>query len=260
MSTNDELDLFAEEAAHGEPSGETPAVPEKYKGKTVEDLIKMNQHADRKIGQLGNEVGSLRRMSDRLLELTPKQDNKAQLVAAKPVTVETLLNDPANTLKSAIEESDLGKRTQAAEARADRLEARISERDFTSRFPSYKEDMEDAKFLDFIKSTKLRSELSSAAATGNFDAGTRLWEEWEDRKQFLDSTATTETKPRKDKVPSTMRSTPSEGRVTGKKFSRVKVMELKEKAESGDPAAKMRWNSKEFQQELGQAHLEGRVV
>jgi len=41
-----------------------PDVPEKYQGKSVEELVAMHQQAEQKIGSQGNEVGELRKIVD----------------------------------------------------------------------------------------------------------------------------------------------------------------------------------------------------
>ena len=37
-------------------------IPEKYKGKSVKDIVRMHQEAERAIGKQGSEVGELRRI------------------------------------------------------------------------------------------------------------------------------------------------------------------------------------------------------
>ena len=39
-------------------------IPDKYKGKSVKDIVRMHQEAERAIGKQGSEVGELRRIVD----------------------------------------------------------------------------------------------------------------------------------------------------------------------------------------------------
>jgi len=50
-------------------------IPDKYQGKSVEDIVKMHQEAEKLIGKQAQEVGEVRRLADELLkrELSQKQ-------------------------------------------------------------------------------------------------------------------------------------------------------------------------------------------
>ena len=47
-----------------EPQDTEDDIPEKYKGKSVKDIVRMHQEAERAIGKQGSEVGELRRIVD----------------------------------------------------------------------------------------------------------------------------------------------------------------------------------------------------
>ena len=253
----DGLDLFDDEPVSGTSHANVaPAVPAKFQGKTVEQLIEMNMHSEKMIGRQSAEVATLRRIQR--LEQEPSRQETQQRVERKPVTVETLLSNPEEALHSAIDNSDLNRRTLAAEARAARVEAKFGERNFVTKYPTFKDDMEDPSFTAFIARNATRAGLADKAAHGDYDAASDLWDMWGEVKEVTAA-------PRSDRVkavalPNTMRATAKDGQASSRKFSRAKIADLRDKAESGDIAAKQRWNDADFQRELGQAHVDGRVV
>ena len=60
-------------------------IPEKYKGKSVAEIAKMHEEAEKLIGRQANEVGELRKLTDEILKqqlanAQPKQQEQAQEV------------------------------------------------------------------------------------------------------------------------------------------------------------------------------------
>jgi len=43
-------------------------VPEKYRGKTLDDIVKMHQEAEKLIGKQAQEVGEVRKLADELIK------------------------------------------------------------------------------------------------------------------------------------------------------------------------------------------------
>jgi len=253
-ATSDDLDLFVE------PSGtstETASnVPAKYAGKSIEDLIQMHQHSERKITEQGREVGTLRRMADEILNLkSGKQETtQHQKVERQPVTVESLLNDPEKAIRSAVDSSEAVQRAKAAEQRAENLERSITQRDFVSRYPTYADDMQDPAFTEWVKKNEVRAGLGNLAANNDFRAAASLWDMWTEHKELAEPKG--EKKVQK-KVASSVRSTPAT-QATEKVWSRAKLMELRMKIDY-DQAAQARWNDPKFQEEMNKAYAEGRV-
>src|SRR4030066_50064 len=92
-----ELETVEAEIAQQE-SQEQPSVPEKYRGKSVEDIVRMHQEAEKLIGKQAQEVGEVRRLADELL--------RSQL--AKPVEKEKpqevdFFENPQEAIRQAVE-------------------------------------------------------------------------------------------------------------------------------------------------------------
>ena len=68
-----EIEAVEEQLAEPTPA-EVPQIPEVYRGKSVDDLVKMHQEAEKLIARQGIEVGEVRKLADELIksQLTPK--------------------------------------------------------------------------------------------------------------------------------------------------------------------------------------------
>jgi len=64
-------ELEAEEAKlsdFSEPKPEVPELPDRYRGKSIEDIVKMHQEAEKVIGRQAQEVGEVRKLADELIK------------------------------------------------------------------------------------------------------------------------------------------------------------------------------------------------
>lgn len=260
----DDLDLFEAEAT-GQPvtKVEPNAIPDKYKGKTAEELITMHMNAERLLARQGGEVGQLRRMADQILEL--KRPETRTTEERKPVTVDALLSDPEAAIRDAVANSDVVKRAERAEARVDALETSITKERFAQKHTSYSRDLEDPEFRAWVNKQPLRVALAAEAAKDNFVAATNLWDMWDEFKELSGAAAggnaqSTTTSTAK-KIPSTVRQAPADASAgKPRNWDRAKLMELRMKVQQGDPAALARWSDKGFQERMHKAYEEKRVV
>ena len=78
-------------------------IPEKYAGKTLEDVIEMHQNAERVLGKQGMEVGQQRKLIESL-SANQYQAPETSQPKEEPVPFEEqFYADPANAVNSAIE-------------------------------------------------------------------------------------------------------------------------------------------------------------
>ena len=64
-------ELEAEEAKlsdFSESKPEVPELPDRYRGKSIEDVVKMHQEAEKVIGRQAQEVGEVRKLADELIK------------------------------------------------------------------------------------------------------------------------------------------------------------------------------------------------
>ena len=72
-----QLEMFAQpEEQQATPEPQEPEIPDKYKGKTAEELVQMHQEAEKLLGRQSSEVGELRKVVDTYIQTQLTQDTQ----------------------------------------------------------------------------------------------------------------------------------------------------------------------------------------
>lgn len=175
-----------------------PDVPEKYRGKSALEIIKMHQDAERLIGKQGNEVGELRRVVDDIVGTM-----QAQPSAPAPQEPETdFFTDPQGateqTVSKALESNqDIQSiKQELAEARRER-----AARALLARHPDAAQISQDPSFGEWVAKSKYRMKKFEDSHR-NFDSevASELFDEWKERKQVAETTAANAEKQRQESV------------------------------------------------------------
>ena len=236
-----------QETPETEPPDEEDDIPEKYKGKSVKDIVRMHQEAERAIGKQGSEVGELRRIVDDFV--------KAQTVSkqqqAPDVDEEVdFFTDPEKAIAKAISKHP---KVQQAEQMAVRTAQAEILNALKANHPDYTEIIKDSSFVDWIGKSKVRQELFSRADRNyDYDAANELLSTWKERKQVVAQSQAVEQVQRKQAVKSASTgSIKGSGEPASKKtYRRSDIIELMQK----DPD---RYQA--LAPEIMQAYAEGRV-
>lgn len=153
-------------------------IPEKYRGKTAEELVSILQNVETTVGRQANEIGTLRRFTDTALgfarQATNTQANQPQ--PTKPqVTSEDLLSNPEGTVTE-LAKRVADERVSSTERRTANLEAQMAVDRFSRKYPDFESTMGDTKFQEWISGSAYRQKLANAAASrGDFDAADELF-------------------------------------------------------------------------------------
>ena len=222
-------------------------IPDKYRGKSVKDIVRMHQEAERAIGKQGSEVGELRRIVDDFV--------KAQTVTQKQQAPEVedevdFFTDPDKAIARAIEKHPKVRQAEELNEQMKRAEALAN---LKTAHPDFTQVVQDGSFVEWIGKSKVRQELFSRADRYyDFDAANELLSTWKERKQVVDQSTAVEKVQRKQAVKSASTgSTKGSGETASKKtYRRADIIEL------------MRTNPDRYEQlapEIMQAYAEGRV-
>lgn len=237
-------------------------LPEKYQGKSPKEIAEMHMNAEKRLSQTGNELGQLRRLADQLLEL--KKDNvKERVEPPKPVTVDEIFADPENAIRKAVESSGVAKRANEAAERTENLERHLALQAFERSYPTYKQDLSDPAFQDWVTKNSARAELFRRADQYDVASADALWQMWGEYKELKSLTekreAAKEQRRETIKAAKTVSDSPIDTGSKAPVYSRAKLMELQTQAHSGNQSARAKWNDQAFQAELLRAYSEGRV-
>ena len=226
--------------------------PEKYAGKTLEDVIEMHLNAEKVLGKQGQTVGEQKQLIQQLLDTQTQATSAAEPEEEAVSFEDTFYDDPAKAVNSAIEnhpeivKAREGNAKSAQQANLTQLEA---------THPDFMDVVGDSGFQKWVGESGIRTELFRRAdADYDFNAANELLGTW---KQISMIGKTQEVKKaEKVKRDKAMRQTSSETRSSGdsvggkKMYRRSDLIQL----QISDPT---RYAS--LADEIHSAYAEGRV-
>ena len=245
-------------AAAGDTGAGKNPIPEKFKGKSVEDIISAYQNLEALHGRVANELGQTRMSVDQLLHQKRENDLRAsgaqsvQAIKPKELTASDLLENPQQALDSFLQQRE-STVTQELRDRLARQEATLAQQGFTARHPDWQQETNDPDFVNWARQTPYRQTLAARAAQEDLSAADALLTEYKSYKPLLTrATAQSQNLAAARKV-GLERSTTAgeENRPTGKIIRRADAMALRIR----DPE---KYESHAFQQELLRAIAEDR--
>lgn len=136
--------------------------PDKYKGKTIDEVINMHQNLERAYGRHNNELGELRQLTDQILK---QQLGEATPDDKEPLDQDDLLNDPASAINRTV---DNNPRIKAIEARMVASERAEQLATFKRTHPDAGQVVNDPRFLEWVQRSPTRVRLLQDANT-NYD-------------------------------------------------------------------------------------------
>jgi hypothetical protein len=173
-----------------EPSEE---IPEKYRNKSLQDIVRMHQEAEKAMGRHANEVGELRKVVD---EFITKQ---TELVIKKePVKEVDFFSDPEGAISQTIEKHPA---FQELRSLTQKQKQATAQAEMLRRHPDSLDLLVNEGFLNWIGSSKVRQALLLRADKEyDVDAADELFSLWKERQGLVNQAATSEQTSRKETV------------------------------------------------------------
>lgn len=245
-SITSSIDDFVEEAPQT-PEEPVDDTPEKYRGKSAKEIIAMHQEAEKLIGKQGSEVGELRKVVDDFIKTQTSKDLKTQEVDSSD---DDFFIEPKNAIDKAINNHPAVKEAQQAALQMRKQEV-LSK--LSTEFPNLVETVQNPSFIEWVKGSKVRTELMVRAESQfDYDSAKELLETWNER-QNITKKATETSKIDRDsqlKAADTGVSNSNES-VSKKKYRRSDIIKLMQT----DPD---RYDA--LSKEIMLAYQEGRVI
>ena len=226
-------------------------IPEKYAGKSLEDVITMHQNAEKAIGKQGQEVGEQRKLIQSLMEAQNTTQTNAP-PEEKTTFEDQFYSDPAQAVNSAIENHP-----EVVNARKERQQVQQQHQlsVLENAYPDWQDRVGTKEFQDWVGSSAIRTEMfRKADSEYNPDYAIELFDMY-DKVNMVDKTKEVK-KQETAKRDKALRKTSSETRSTsdsvgGKKiYRRADLINL----QVSDPN---RYAS--LADEIHSAYAEGRV-
>ena len=170
-------------------------LPQKYHGKSTAEIVRMHQEAEKLLGKQSSEVGELRKVVDDYIQtqLSEKAPQEVQ-----PEEDIDFFSDPDRAVERAINNHP---KIKEAEEISNQYRHSTALAELQRRHPDMQGILQDGKFAEWIKGSKIRQQLFvQADQQYDYEAADELFTTWKERQQVVGQTAANEKSERKKAV------------------------------------------------------------
>ena len=168
-------------------------LPEKYRGKAIQDIVAMHQEAEKALGRQGSEVGELRKVVDGYIQ-------KQMTQQTQPVEEEEIdfFEDPQRAVSRAIE-------THPEVMAARETSVTMKRQQALGALKAKHSDMEtvlgNPQFAEWVQGSPMRVRMFQEADRDfNFDAADELISTWKERTRVAEQTVNHEVESRQQQL------------------------------------------------------------
>ena len=180
-----------------QPPQEEPTLPDKYQGKSLEQVVQMHQEAEKLLGRQSSEVGELRKVVDDYITSQTEQPSPQQNTVEPEDDID-YFTDPQAAVNRAIENHP---KIKEAQEYSTQYKKQASLAVLQKKHPDMQDILKDDKFAKWIKASKIRTQLFVEADQHyNADAADELFSLWKERKTVAEQTAHVEKQARKQQI------------------------------------------------------------
>ena len=237
-----------------EPPKEEPKaeddIPEKYKGKSVAEIAKMHQEAEKLIGRQAQEVHEVRSLADQLLK---QQLDSQKSKPAEAATEDDFYADPQKAINRTVDQHPAVLAAKQASLDMKRMQ---TGQQLAAKHPDFMEIAQNADFQNWVKASPFRIDLfTKADAEFDFPAADELLSTYKEIRQIKSTQQQEQMKAVEAKAQDTAMKAASvdvggSGEVSRKVYRRADLIKLK----MTDPDRYMA-----LQDEIMSAYADGRV-
>lgn len=251
-----------EAADASEQRQEADAVPERFKGKSAEEIARAYIELEKLNSRHANELGEMRKSYTQLLELQTRTSEPAKPAKEppKPVTVDEIYENADESIRRVVREEaqsrieELERKLQEAEQKANLASARAT---FESKHPEWQTTLKDPAFIEWIKASPYRLRQAQVADQGDYDAADELFSTYAEISGVRQQ-AEQKSSRREAVKQASLESSGGASKAPAEKYSRSKLESLRVRARQGDPEAERYLTA--HGQDILQAYAEGRIV
>ena len=194
---NEVDEIQQEEEEVEQPQAEAQSLPDKYQGKSLEEVVQMHQEAEKLLGRQSSEVGELRKVVDDYIS-SQQQPTAPQQQHVEPEDDIDYFTDPQGAVNRAIENHP---KIREAQQYTEQYKKQSSLATLQAKHPDMQDILSDPKFAEWIKASKIRTQLFVAADQQyDADSADELFSLWKERKTVAQQTANVEKQARKQSL------------------------------------------------------------
>lgn len=159
-------------------------IPDKYRGKSAADLVRMHQEAERMLGRQSGEVGELRKVVD---EFVMSQSTKKEETVDEEIDY---FSDPEKAIQQAIEKHPAVQEAQKASLNMKKSSAQAM---LKEKHPDMADILTDERFVNWVGESQFRTNLLRQADRNfDYEAADEIFSLWKDRQSLIGQTVNAE--------------------------------------------------------------------
>ena len=163
-------------------------LPEKLRNKSREEIADMYTNLEKRLGSQGNELGELRRLTDRILQdqLDRQESSKKK---ETEVSDDDFFENPRDAVKKVVSEAVSSNEKLN---KLDVLERQLAQQQFYSRHPDAGNVVQSDEFKDWVSKSQVRVNLYQRADQYDIDAANNLLDLWKEHQEIIKGVAAEE--------------------------------------------------------------------
>ena len=169
MLIDDDKELPGELEIEEQKIASKPDLPEKYRDKSLDEIVKMHQEAEKLIGKQAQEVGEVRKLADELIR--QNLGSKQQQIKQDEPEID-FFEDPKKAVQRTVDSHPdiVAARQATLELKRTQIQQRLAQ-----DHPDFGDIAKDQDFANWVKSSPVRIELFKRAdAEYDYDSANEL--------------------------------------------------------------------------------------
>ena len=169
MLVDDEKEEFGELEIEQQKIEQKAELPEKYRDKSLDEIVKMHQEAEKLIGKQAQEVGEVRKLADELIK--QNLGSRQQQTRQEEPEVDFFENPQKAVQRTVDNHPDiLAARQVTLEMKRSQIQQRLAQ-----EHPDFGEIAKEQDFANWVKSSPIRIKIFEQADSGyDFDSANEL--------------------------------------------------------------------------------------
>jgi hypothetical protein len=168
MLIDDEKEELGELEIEQQKIEQKPELPEKYREKSLDEIVKMHQEAEKLIGKQAQEVGEVRKLADELI----KQNLGSRQQTRQEEPEVDFFENPQKAVQRTVDNHPdiLAARQITQEMKRAQIQQRLAQ-----EHPDFGDIAKDQDFANWVKSSPIRIKIFEQADSGyDFDSANEL--------------------------------------------------------------------------------------
>ena len=168
MLIDDDKEELGELEIEEQKIEQKPELPEKYREKSLDEIVKMHQEAEKLIGKQAQEVGEVRKLADELI----KQNLGSRQQTRQEEPEVDFFENPQKAVQRTVDNHPdiLAARQATLEMKRAQIQQRLAQ-----EHPDFGDIAKDQDFANWVKSSPIRIQIFEQANAGyDFDSANEL--------------------------------------------------------------------------------------